>query len=168
VLELKVHDGERDVVLKFEHSLLSLSKWESKHKIPFMARRIKSNEELLDYFQDMLLTPEDPRLIYMLDPGQLDALGSYINDPMTASSVPNEETRRFEAETITSELIYYWLVALEIPFTPTETWHVNRIVMLVQITSFKKQPPKKRPAGDVMARWRDLNEQRKKMFNTNG
>ena len=168
MLELRVHDGERDVVLQFEHSLLSLSKWESKHKIPFLARRIKTNDELIDYFQDMLLPPGDPRMVYMLDPQQLEDLGQYINDPMTASSVPNEETRKFQEETITSELIYYWLVALEIPFTPTETWHVNRIVMLVQITSYKKQPPKKRPPGDVMAKWRELNEQRKKMFNTNG
>lgn len=169
MLELKVHDREHEVVLKFEHSLLSLSKWESKHKKPFMSRDQKTPTELFEYFQDMLLSPEDdPDLVYLLSPEQMDELGDYINQPQSASSVPDDGKKQINSETITSELMYYWLVAMKIPFQPTESWHVSRVLMLVQITNYKNQPAKKRRPAEVMADWRRINEERKQKYNTSG
>lgn len=169
MLELTVYDNEEAVKLKFEHSLLSLSKWEAKHKKAFLTNLTKSPTELVDYFQDMLLSPEDRGdLVYRLDPKQLDELAKYINDPRTASSVPQEKTTKFNPETTTSELIYYWLAELKIPFHPTETWHLNRLMMLVQITNYKKQPPKKRKPSEVMKDWATINERQKRMLGTNG
>jgi hypothetical protein len=170
VLELKVHDGDREVVLQFEHSLLSMSKWESKHKKPFLSKEPKLHEMMIEYFQDMLLGDSDPDLVFRLSPEQLDHLSLYINDYPGASSVPKEDTKPpLNPEQVTSELIYYWLTALRIPFIPTESWHVNRILMLVQITNYKQTPEdkrKKRPDKDVMADWRVENERRLKMFKT--
>jgi hypothetical protein len=169
VLELKVHDGDREVVLQFEHSLLSLSKWESKTRQAFLTTRQKTPDEMIGYFQDMLLPPaNNPNLVYGLSPTQIEELTNYINNSHTASSVPDEVASRYNPETITSELIYYWLVAMQIPFHPAETWHLSRLMMLVQITNFKNQPPKKRKASEVYSEWRRENERRKKMFNTNG
>lgn len=168
MLELLVQDGDTPVMLRFEHSLLSLSKWEAKHKVAFMGKTSKTATQMIDYFQDMLLDDVDRTLIYALDPDQLQALGEYINDSQTASSVPSSPASG-DNITITSELIYYWLAALQIPFLPTESWHVNRIMMLVQITNFHQNPDKKkRPDNVVMQDWRQENERRKALFNTTG
>lgn len=169
MLELKVIDGEHEVVLQFEHSLLALSKWESRTKKPFLASSVKKHEEMIDYFQDMLLTPEvDPNLVYRLAPDQMDALTDHINEQQTASSVPEDRTPGGVPEIVTSELIYFWLVALEIPFHPVETWHLSRAIMLVKITSFKKQPPKKRNPMELLNDWRDIDRRNKERFGTTG
>jgi len=169
VLELTVYDEDREVLLKFEHSLLSLSKWEARTKKAFLTNVAKSNEELIQYYQDMLVSPEGRRdLVYLLDPEQLVELQDYMNGSQTASSVPQETSSKFNPEVTTSELIYYWLVGLQIPFHPVETWHITRLMMLVQITSYKNQPPKKKKSADVMAEWAAINEARKKEFGTSG
>ena len=169
MLELQVHDGEMEVTLQFEHSLLSLSKWEGRTQKPFLTTVQKSPSELVEYFQDMLVSPEsDPNVVYGLNPGQLDRLSDYINESLTASSVPDDGPRKFNAEQITSELIYYWMSALRVPFYPTETWHLSRTMMLIQIAGYKQQPPKKRKPAEVMSDWRRLNDERKKKYNSNG
>lgn len=170
MLELKVRDGDREVVLQFEHSLLSLSKWEAKNKKAFLATPTKPHDELIDYFQYMLLTDESPDIIYRLSPAQLDDLSNYINDSQTASSVPPEDTpRRGAGEIVTSELIYAWLAMLKIPFQPTETWHINRIMMLVAITNYKLKPEeKKKSRGDFMKKWREQQAMLKEKFGTSG
>lgn len=168
MLELTVWDEDREVLLKFEHSLLALSKWESRTRRPFLTKEHKSSESLIEYFQDMLVSPEgQPDLVYLLEPEQLDELKTYINSNFTASTVPQQKPE-YNPEVTTSELIYYWLVGLQIPFHPVETWHISRLMMLVQITSYKQQPPKKQKSADTMAEWAAINEQRKKDFGTTG
>jgi len=168
MLEFKVHDGEREVVLQFEHSLLSLSKWESKHLKPFMSNAMKKPSEMIEYFEDMIVTPDvDRNLVYALDPEQLDALATYINASKTASSVPKDQKPQFSQETITSELIYYWMTAMKINWE-AQTWHLSRLMILIEITNYKMQPEKKRSVREVYADWREANERQKKMFNTSG
>ena len=171
MLELKVFDGERDVVLQFEHSLLSLSKWEAKTRKAFLARSQRTPSELYSYFECMLLPPEDdPNLVVLINPEQMKELTDYINTSQTASSVPVDDKKVLDDETITSELIYWWLAALRIPFQPTESWHLSRTVMLVQIGGYKSQPEDKRKkrAKPNMADWMRINEERKKQYGTNG
>lgn len=169
MLELEVHDDSQDVVLRFEHSLLSLSKWESKYKKALLTNTQKTPSELVDYFQMMLLPPEDnPDLVLLLEPEQMDQLASYMNDNLTASSVPDEGGKKINDEIVTSELVYYWLSALRIPFQPTETWHLSRIMMLVQIAGYKQQPAKKRNPRQVISDMVKENERRKKLFKTSG
>lgn len=169
MLELEVHDDSQDVVLRFEHSLLSLSKWESKYKKALLTNTQKTPSELVDYFQMMLLPPEDnPDLVLLLEPEQMDQLAAYMNDNLTASSVPDEGGKKINDEIVTSELVYYWLSALRIPFQPTETWHLSRIMMLVQIAGYKQQPAKKRNPRQVISDMVKENERRKKLFKTSG
>lgn len=169
MLEFKVYDGDRKVVLRFEHSLLSLSKWESEFKVPFMTTRTKTPTEMFRYFECMLVPPEDdPSLVILLKPEDLETLSNYINESRTASSVPEDGKKQYDNEIVTSELIYFWLTAMRIPFHPTETWHVSRIVMLVQITGYKQQPAKRRRPREVMSDMIKENERRKKLFNTSG
>lgn len=168
MLELKVYDDDEEVVLQFEHSLLSLSKWESKHKKPFASTPTKTSLEMIDYYEDMLLSPAGrSHLVYSLTPEQLDTISDYINDPMTASSVPDEGSSRPSGETVTSELIYYWMSALKINWA-AETWHLSRLMMLIRIANYKQQPEKKRNPSEMMRRWRDMNAKNKEMFNTDG
>ena len=169
MLELKVLSNDKPVTLKFEHSLLALSKWESKHKKAFLASTSKTSTEMVEYFEEMLISPPVRELIYLLSPEQLEEITDYINDPRTASSVPDVEglSNPFNKETVTSELIYYWMVALQIPFE-AEKWHLNRLMMLVRITNFKQTPPEKQDKARMFAKWRELNEKRKAEYNTTG
>lgn len=167
MLELKVLDEDREVILRFEHSLLSVSKWESRRKIAFLTNRQKTNEELIEYFQDMLLGETSPNLVFSLSPDQQTDLVTYMNTPQTASSVPDDGKKKFNSETITSELIYFWMVALKINWE-AETWHLSRLMMLVQIVNHKQQPVKKRNPREVLSDWSQQNEERKKRFGISG
>lgn len=165
MIELQIYNGKKDVLLKMEHSLQSVSKWESKHKIAFMGRLAKSPDQMIDYYQDMILSPGvDPTIVYRMSPAQMQEVNDYINEVRSASSVPQEKSKGGEEETMTSELIYYWMTELQIPFDPTDTWHLSRVLMLIQITAYKKQPPKKRKDSEVMADWRAQNERQKKLL----
>lgn len=168
MLELKVTQNDKQVTLKFEHSLLSVSKWESKHKKAFLGPTAKTATEMVEYFEEMLVTPGNKDLVYLLGPEQLEELTKYINESRTASSVPEiPSAGRFNSEIVTSELIYYWMVGLKIPFD-AEKWHLSRLMMLIRITNFKNEPAKKQNAAAKMAEWKRLNEERKAKLGTKG
>lgn len=167
MLELEVENEGKIIKLEFEHSLRSLSKWESKTKIPFMADREKTPSEMIDYYQCMLTTEVDPDFVYLLSPVQMDDLTNYINESQTASSVPQDGPPQYNSEITTSELVYFWMTALKINWE-AQDWHFSRLMMLIQITSYKQQPPKKRNPREVITDMRRENERRKKMLNTSG
>lgn len=168
MLELIVETDEGNLKLQFEHSLRSLSKWESKSKKAFFGSAEKRPSEMIDYFQCMLLTPDvDPNMIYACTGEQFDQLGEYVNANLTASSVPSEGAGKYDSEVRTSELIYYWMTALKINWE-AQDWHLSRLMMLIQITSYKQQPPKKRNPVEVMTDWSAENERRQKLFKTSG
>lgn len=167
MLELKIHDGEHEVVLQFEHSLRSLSKWEQKHKKAFMSTRMKQHTEMIDYFQDMLLTG-DRNDVFRLSPEQLDELAEYINDPMTASKVPpDDDAKRGRPEIVTSELVYAWMTMLKINWE-AQDWHYNRLIMLIQIINFKQKPEKKRTTREALRDWREVQAYNKEKFGIEG
>lgn len=164
MIELVVFENEKPVTLRFEHSLVSLSKWESKHQIPFQGRQAKTLDQMIDYYQCMLLNRKvDPTIVYRLSPEQHDQLVSYINEDRSATHVPTEKSSGI-VETQTAELIYYWMVELKIPFEPTNTWHLSQTLKLIQLTAWKKAPEKKRTAREVMSDWRRDNERQKKIL----
>lgn len=169
MLELVVYDDGKKVVLQFEHSLLSLSKWESKHKKAFLTTQEKLHTEMIDYFQDMLVSPEGcQNLVYALTPEQHDELTNYINDIPSASggNLPKQNSRGFH-EVMTSEMIYYAMVALQINWE-AQTWHLNRLMMLIRIIEFKQTPQKKRNPVEVMNDWYAESQRRKKLYGISG
>lgn len=170
MLELKVIDGSRQVVLQFEHSLRSISKWEQKNQKPFLTNQ-RTALEMIDYFKEMLLNKdESPEMVYLLDPEQMEILAKYVNSPESASSVPpDDEPKTGVKEQVTSELVYYWMTELNIPWE-AQDWHYNRLTMLVRIANFKKQAanPKKPNKRAFMSDWRTANEKNRKRFNSNG
>lgn len=168
MLELEVEVEGTLVTLQFEHSLVSVSKWESRTKIAFHTVRQKSPQELIDYFKDMLLPGLiDEDYVYALSAEQMEELTKYINEKQTASSVP-DMPKKPNYETMTSELIYYWMVEMGIPFEPTNTWHLSRLLMLIEIKGYKSQPKKKRPVREVWSDWIAQNEAQKKKLGITG
>lgn len=163
-----VYTKEQSLCL--EHSLVSISKWESKWHKPFLYTLEKSftNEEFLYYVQCMTLTQNvDPNIYFSLTSELINKIFDYINDPMTATKFNDKGYSKPSRELITSELIYYWMTEMNIPFE-CQKWHLNRLLTLIHVCNVKKSPVKKRSAREISASYREENEKRKKMWNTSG
>jgi hypothetical protein len=161
-----------EIVLELEHSLVSLSKWESKWQIPFLSKEAKTDEQLFDYVLMMIQTPGIGRDVLMkLAPEQITEIQEYIQSPESATTFydPPGYKAGMQKETITAELIYYWMCAAAIPFE-CQYWHLNRLFALIRIHGIKssgKTGPKLPPA-EIARRNRELNEQRKAKLGTRG
>lgn len=153
-------------ILKLEHSLVSISKWESKWHKSFLSDNNKSPEEVIDYIRCMTINQVNPYVYYSLSKKNMDMIMQYINDPMTATTIKDTPGKK-NNELITSELIYYWMVALEIPFE-CEKWHINRLLTLIKICNIKNQPAKNMPKREILNQNRLLNEARRKKYHTKG
>lgn len=160
--------NKKSQTLQLEHSLVSLSKWESKWKKAFLTKQDKTIEETIDYVRCMTITQGvDPEVYSRLTDENIRDINAYISDSMTATFFYEEETNRPNREIVTSELIYYWMIALGIPFE-CKKWHLNRLLTLIKVCNIKNQPPKKRSKTEIMRRNAALNAARKKRLNSNG
>lgn len=154
--------------LDLEHSLVSLSKWESKWCKTFLSKKEKTDEEVLDYIKCMTITPDvNPDVYNHLSRENFEQINDYINAPMTAVHFSEENSGRSSREAITSELIYNWMMDLNVPFE-CQNWHLNRLVSQIRVRSIKNQPPRRMSQGEIMSRNRQLNEERKQKWNTKG
>ena len=154
--------------LKLEHSLVSLSKWESKWQKPFLVKDPKTNEEMFDYIRCMCLNKAvDPKIFNALTPDNINAINKYINNLMTATTVNKDKKNGINREIVTSELIYYWMIALNIPFA-CHTWHLNRLLTLIEVCNVKNAPPKKYSKRELMSRNAALNKARRQKYNSKG
>ena len=166
-----VYTNEQKLIL--EHSLLSIAKWESRWKKPFLDKfKEKTYEESIDYIRCMTITQNvDPNCYYCITNEIMKQISDYIEDTMTATWFSKEQQRmrpgRLTHEVVTSELIYYWMVALQIPFE-CEKWHINRLLTLIQICNIKNEPPKKMSAAEITRRNAALNAARLKKYHTKG
>ena len=155
--------------LEFEHSLVSLSKWEEIWEVPFLDNKEKTNEQLLSYLRCMLLTTDvADKVLQALTADHYSKINEYISAKRTATTFSNIDPSKNSGEFVTSELIYYWLVALQIPFHPVETWHLNRLLVLVKITNLKNTPPKKMSRSEIASRQRQLNAARRAKYGSKG
>lgn len=154
-------------VLQLEHSLVSLSKWESKWHKPFLSKNEKSGEEMLDYIRCMTITQNVPDEVYFaLDTNELIKINDYLNDSMTATTITKQQGKS-RGEIITSEIIYYWMISLQIPFE-CEKWNLNRLLTLIEVCNIKNSPGKKMSKSEIMRRNRTLNAARKQQMHTRG
>jgi len=155
------------IALVLEHSLVSLSKWETIWKVPFLTSGTKSREETLDYIKAMTITQNvDPSVYYYMSQDVIDRVTDYIEDPMTATTFA-KDMGPASREIITSELIYYWMIHFQIPFE-CQKWHLNRLLTLIKICNIKNRPEKKRSMNEIRERNRALNAARKAKLQTTG
>lgn len=156
------------VVLDLEHSLVSLSKWESKFQKPFLSSHNKSEDEVLGYIECMIVTKNFPAdAVKMLSQANLDQINEYINSKESATIINEMPGGKGRGEIITSELIYFWMINFSIPFE-CEFWHLNRLFSLIQICNIKNSKTKPRSRRAIAERNRQLNEQRKAKLGTRG
>ena len=154
--------------LQLEHSLVSLSKWESKWCKSFLFRKDKTPEETLDYIKCMTITQNvNPEVYDRLTNGNIDEINKYIEAPMTATFFSDDKNSKTSREIVTAELIYHWMIELNIPFE-CQKWHLNRLLALIKVRNIKTAPPKKRSKKEIMSRNAALNAARRKRLNTNG
>jgi hypothetical protein len=161
----------KDQVIVLEHSLVSLSKWEQVWKKPFLGKERRTTEETIDYIRCMTITPDVPPEVFSgLSNDELGKISDYINDKMTATwfnEVPGAPKAN-SGESITAEIIYYWLIALQIDFQ-VQDWHLNRLLTLIRVVNIKNDPKKKlMPKRDAAQQQRMLNEERKVRLATKG
>lgn len=157
-------------VLTLEHSLLSVSKWESKWKTPFLEPKPpKTKEQSIDYIRCMTIGPPPGDLdYYSITPGLIEKVNDYIATPQTATFITRKSKARPPVhEPITSELIYYWMIQNNIPFE-CQKWHLSRLLMLIDVCAFKSTPPTKMSKNDILKRNAALNKARCAHLNTRG
>ena len=152
--------------LQLEHSLVSLSKWEAKYHKPFLSTE-RTVEETLEYIKCMIMNNNvDPNVVYALSNENILEIKEYIKNPMTATWFVN--TKKEEGkEIITSEVIYYWMINLQIPFE-CQKWHLNRLLTLIRVCNEKNAPKKNMSQKEIAERNRILNEQRKAKYGSRG
>ena len=162
------------VELTLEHSLISLSKWESKWHKPYLHGQL-STEEARDYVRCMCLTPNVPDAVFdRIDKDIMDKVAEYIADPMTATWFTEDKmkggpqkTGRLRGEIVTAEILYYNMITLNIPME-CQKWHLNRLITLIRVIAEKNAPPKKMSKNDITRKYAQLNAQRRAKLGTKG
>ena len=158
----------KEQVLQLEHSLISISKLEAKLCKVFLFKQEKTQEETIDYIKCMTITPNvDPEVYNHLTRENIKEIEDYIAAPMTATYFSSDNAGKSSREQVTSELIYYWMIALNIPFE-CQKWHLNRLLTLIKVCNIKNQPPKKMSKREIMSRNAALNAARRQQLNTKG
>ena len=154
--------------LFLEHSLISLSRWESNWEKPFLKRNDKKTlVETIDYVRCMTINNNvDPNVYRVLTADNINAINAYVNAKKTATIV-YEDKHRSTGETVTSELIYYWMVSLGIPFE-CQKWHLNRLLTLIRVCNVKNSPGKKMGRNTLLNRYASLNKKRREAMHSNG
>lgn len=158
---------DKEQILQLEHSLVSISKWESKWHKAFLGKEDKTTEEIIDYVRCMTLNKNVNPIVYkLLTKKNIEEINNYIQDPMTATTFSNER-KGTNREILTNEIIYYYMIAFGIP-SEYQKWHLNKLMTLIKVCDIKNQSPKKMNRKEVMSRNAALNAARRKRLNSKG
>lgn len=157
----------KETTLTLEHSLMSISKWESKWHKPYFGGQEKTLEEVKDYIRCMTISSIPDDLVYdRLSSENIQQIKEYILDPMTATTI-NDANKKKNREILTAEVIYYLMVAYNIPFE-CQKWHINKLLTLIKVCEIKNSPPRKMSKRDILSKNRELNAYRRSMLNSKG
>jgi len=159
---------QKEQTIVLEHSLVSISKWESKWQKPYFSKELKTIEETLDYIKCMTITQNvNPEVYQRLSTDNIAKINEYMDSPMTATWINDNASRSNNRTTMTSELMYYNMIAYNIPFE-CQKWHINRLITLMRICDIKNRKPEKTTNSDILKRNAALNARNRKKYNSNG
>ncbi len=157
--------------LQLEHSLISIAKWESKWKKPYLENKQQTMEEFQDYVKCMTITQKvDPNVYRCITADNYRAIVDYMEDSMTATWFPNRDNgkRPGKKEVLTAEVIYYLMSSYGIPYEPCQKWHFNRLMTLIRVCEAKETPPKKMGRREALAQQQALNAMRRRQYHSKG
>lgn len=161
-------------LLKLEHSLSSIRNWESKWHKPFLSEEKKTLEEFSDYVYYMDLEPDFRMDVYKnLSNDEIKKIVDYMNDKATASWISKKKNQKqwgksISSAPITAEILYYNMIELGIPIE-MEKWHINQLIMTMQVITEKRKSDNKPMSKAESARWMNAeNERRLREYNTKG
>lgn len=159
----------KETKIKIEHSLVAIAKWEAKWHVPFLDDKVeKTNEMMIDYIRCMTISQNvDPDIYNYIPEEVFKEINDYIDDPMTATWFNDEGNKSRNREVITSEIVYYWMIAQNIP-PEYDKWHFNRLMTLIRVCGEKNKDPKKMSKRDVLSRNKALNAARRKARGSKG
>lgn len=158
----------KEQTLVMEHSLLSVDKWESKWRKPYLSSDDKTALEVIDYLRCMTITKNvDPNVYFAIPEKELRRINEYITNPMTATTFNDRNERRGRREIITSEIIYWQMTQLNIPME-WEKRHLNKLFTLIRVAAIKSQAPKQMSKADIAKQNRALNAARRKRSGSRG
>lgn len=161
----------KETTLVLEHSLVSMSKWESKWKIPFLSEtHKKTREQDIDYIRCMTITQNvDPNVYYAISNSDMEKISKYINDPQTATWFRKEDAKgpKRNSRQVTSELIYYWMTAYNIPME-CQKWHLNRLMTLIRVCALESTPKQDMSLKEIYKQNTALNNARRAKYKTRG
>lgn len=164
-----IEELDRPYTINLEHSLISVSLWESRWHIPFITKDGKHTlEQTLDYIKCMTITKNVPDVVYKRIKAQdVERISDYINDPMVAPVYRAPDKKKNKNQVVTSITVYGWMTSLQIPWQ-AEKWHYNRLLELIEEVNANNTPPEKMSKKEIMERNRKLNEERRKKYNSKG
>ncbi|MDY6073112.1 MAG: hypothetical protein SPI49_03335 [Eubacteriales bacterium] len=158
----------KETELQLEHSLISVSKWEQIWNVPFFSEKEKTNDEILSYIKCMSINNQiDDHVFLLLSTEDFKKINSYIEAKMTATWFGKENRGSVSRQVITSEIIYYWMITLGIPFE-CQKWHINRLLTLIKICNIKNAPSEKISRSEQINNQRMLNNARRRALRTRG
>lgn len=159
----------KPVSLNLEYSLISISDWEAKTHKPFLTTKEKTIDEWLYLFYCMTINKNgiDYRTFYAIPPVEYERLMEYIKDPMTATKISKRDQPAKPAKDMTSEELYAAMSMLNIPYE-CKKWHLNRLIMLIDVCAIRNSPPDKMSKADAAKSWRELNARNRAKYKSKG
>lgn len=153
------------------HSLISISKWEGIWKKAYFPSSyqegLQGGLEELSYVECMIIGKTPSYVPMYLLQNHKRELHEYINDTQTATTLHQLGPRKGVTPTITSELIYYWMIKFGIPFE-CQRWHVSRLLALIEVCNNKENAKGNKMNPVDSARYRyELNKKRLAAYDQN-
>lgn len=153
--------------IKLEHSLAAISKWEAIVKKPFLEQESMTAQQLLLYIKCMSEDTIDDKILAGITDKNIEDISDYISDSMTATWFKEDHKKTGGKRIVTSELIYYWMATVGIPFE-CDKWHFNRLMTLIRIAGEEQKPSEKMDKKALAKRNRSLNAARRAKMHSRG
>lgn len=137
---------------RLEHSLISISNWETEFERSFFNEPPTTWEEQIAYVKAMTIKPElTDEMAKYITAADLVAVNEYINKKKSGSNPHRDDKKKGSSRSyLTTEQIYSWMVGFNIPFE-TAKWPFQRLWNLILFCEGQNKKPRKYSAKERRA-----------------